>query len=161
MEFVCLADRPDAVDRVARWYFDEWARLRPGAGIERVVAKLEDSLNRDRLPLVVIAVDNGEVVAAAELKFREMDIYPEREHWLGGVYVAEEHRGTGMATALVERAARLAEELGVEVLYLQTERADGGLYARLGWQPLEQVTYRGVHVRVMRRRLRSAGDSGR
>lgn len=161
MEFVYLADRPDALERVARWYFDEWGRLRPGTGIERIVAKLGVALNRDRLPLVLLAVDKGEVIAAAELKFREMDIYPEREHWLGGVYVVEDRRGTGIARALIEKAVGIAAELGVEELHLQTEHAGGGLYARLGWQPLEQVTYRGVNVQVMRRRIYPAGGSGR
>lgn len=153
VNFVCLADRPDALETIANWYFDEWGHSRPGAAQEHIVTKLEGSMNRDRLPLVVLAVDGPEVIAAAELKYHEMSIYPEREHWLGGVYVASEHRGRGLAARLIEHAVAIAASLGVEVLNLQTQRRDGGLYSRLGWQPVEQVNYRGIDVLLMQRRI--------
>ena len=34
-------------------------------------------------------------------------------------------------------------------LHLQTEQLDGGIYARLGWAPREQIEYRGIQVLVM------------
>jgi len=43
----------------------------------------------------------------------------------------------------------------VTVLYLQTVRLSGGLYARLGWEPCENVCYKGVDVLVMERRIRA------
>ena len=34
-------------------------------------------------------MDQGQIVGSAELKYREMeDMVPEKEHWLGGVYLA-------------------------------------------------------------------------
>lgn len=153
LSFACLADRPEALETIAGWYFNEWGYLRPGAGPERIAAKLEGSMHRDRLPLVVLAVDGRELFAAAELKYHEMDVYPEREHWLGGVYVAPGYRGLGIAARLIEHAVTRAIALGVEVLHLQTERRDGGLYTRLGWQPVEHVNYRGIDVLLMERRI--------
>jgi GNAT superfamily N-acetyltransferase len=157
VKFACLADRPEALDTIARWYFDEWGHLRPDAGPERIVAKLQGSMNRDRLPLILLAMDDQDVVAAVELKYHEMDIYPEREHWLGGVYVAAEHRGRGVAARLIGHAVAKAAALGVEILHLQTERRDGGIYARLGWLPVERVNYRGVDVLLMQRDI-APGD---
>lgn len=41
----------------------------------------------------------------------------------------------------------------VERLHLQTPALDGGLYARLGWEPIAQVTNHGLDALVMERVL--------
>lgn len=105
------------------------------------------------MPLMLVAIDAGEIVGTAQLKFREMKIYPEKEHWLGGVYVAESARKQGIAKILVESIEAEARRFAVKTLYLQTEYLDGGLYATLGWQAVEQVNYRGVDVLVMHKHL--------
>jgi len=92
-------------------------------------------------------------MGVAELKFHEMDIYPEKEHWLGGVYVPVEHRGKGIASRLIRQAVRIARTLGVPTLYLQTEKLEGGLYASLGWVPVAQANNRGLDVLVMEKLL--------
>ncbi len=147
-----LADRPEAMPLVAGWYFAEWGHLNPSATLERVRAKLLASMNRDAIPLTVLAVIDEEVVGAAQLKYREMPMFPEKEHWLGGVYVAPEHRGHAIAARLADSVVETARNLGVKTLHIQTERLDGGLYARLGWTPVEQVN-RGPDVLVMQRAL--------
>ena len=43
--------------------------------------------------------------AFAQLKRREMDIYPEREFWLGGVFVSPDTRGQGIGSALCGQIA--------------------------------------------------------
>ena len=149
MDFTLLVDRPDTIPRIAAWYHDEWGYLNPEESTTIVEENLRVYLERDRIPLIVLAVEGDDVAGCAQLKFREMDIYPEKEHWLGGVYVPAEHRGRGVASALVREAIGRARSLGVERLHLQTEAHDGGLYARLGWVPVERVTYRGVDVLVM------------
>ena len=63
------------------------------------------------------------------------------------------HRGNGIASRIANRTAEIARSLGVKTLHVQTERLDGGLYARLGWAPFEQVNYRGLDVLVMERHL--------
>ena len=149
MEFILLADRADAIPRIAAWYYDQWAYLDKNASVKGHEDKLRHYLNRGKIPLMVLAVDGGEIMGVAQLKYREMDIYPEKEHWLGGVYVPAPYQGKGIASQMVREALRLARSLGVAQLHLQTEQLDGGLYARLGWKPQEQVTYRGVDVLVM------------
>ena len=42
-----------------------------------------------------------------------MDIYPELEHWLGGVYVAPDYRRRGIAKLIVEESKNVARKLGV------------------------------------------------
>jgi len=153
LRFENLADRPAALPLLAEWYFSEWGYLNPATSTERIAAKLSESMNRDSIPLVMLAVMGDEVIGSAELKYREMTIYPEKEHWLGGVFVVPEHRGKDVAAHLIDAVVNTARSLGVELLHLQTERLDGGLYQTLGWQRTAQVNYRGLEVLVMQRML--------
>ncbi|MDJ0926805.1 MAG: GNAT family N-acetyltransferase [Gammaproteobacteria bacterium] len=147
-----LADREDALPLIAKWYFDEWGYLKKGATLASTVERLRHSLNRDRIPFILVATADGDIIGAAELKYREMaEMFPEKEHWIGGVYVASKHRGHGFASLIAEEIACRAPAYGVEVLHLQTEMLDGGLYARLGWVPTDQVNNRGLEVLVMER----------
>jgi predicted N-acetyltransferase YhbS len=82
-----------------------------------------------------------------------MDIYPDREHWLGGVYVPTMYRDRRVGSRVVENVVERARLLNVSTLHLQTERLDGGMYGRLGWKEAERVTYRGREVLVMERTL--------
>lgn len=153
LRFENLADRPDAVPLVAEWYFGEWGYLNPASTLEKVADRLIASMNHDAIPLVVLAVMGDEVIGSAELKYREMTIYPEKEHWLGGVFVVPEHRGKGVAARLIDAVVETARILGVDLLHVQTERLDGGLYRQLGWQCTERVCYRGLDVLVLQRKL--------
>lgn len=159
MQFHALSEHPEWMPLLARWYFDTWGRHVPGHTLADEQQRLEVFLQADELPLLLVAVDNDVPVGAAQLKFHERTERPERLHWLGGVYVAPSHRGTGLAATLIDALVVRGTPLGVRDLYLQTEVDDGGLYARLGWQPLESTRHAsGVPVRIMWRPL--VGDAG-
>lgn len=153
MDLMLLVDLPDALPVVARWYYDEWGHKITNNSYERTCARIRGKLNRDKAPLHIVAVRDGAPLGVAQLKVREMDIYPDKGHWLGSLYVAPEVRGQGVAGKLVGTVMETARSFGIDRLYLQTERHDGGLYARLGWQALEQVRYRGLDVLIMERDL--------
>ncbi|ABZ74590.1 GCN5-related N-acetyltransferase [Shewanella halifaxensis HAW-EB4] len=153
MKFVLLADNQPALPQVAKWYSDQWGYIGEGRSTKELELKLRDYLNRDKLPLIILAQDGNEVIAAAQLRYHEMDIYPEREYWLGGVYVNSKHRGKGVAQALISAIIDKAKILGVGSINLQTEYLSGGLYRDLGWQPIEQVVNHGINVLVMEKSL--------
>lgn len=146
----------NAIPTVARWLFDEWGFRREGNCYETTCERLSAAASADNLPMYLLAVENEIVVGCAALKLREMQIYPEREHWLGNVYVPTEWRGRGVASRLVQAVVGACPRFNVSVLSLQTERADGGLYRKLGWQPVERVRSFGIEVTVMERDLRAA-----
>ncbi|MCC7633474.1 GNAT family N-acetyltransferase [Stenotrophomonas rhizophila] len=154
IEHTLLSHTPALLPVVAQWYFSEWGRHVPGLGLADECQRLEVFLHDAELPLLLIAMDQGEPVAAAQLKFHERTERPEREHWLGGVYVQASHRGQGLAALLIDDLMARAAALGVREVYLQTQADDGGLYRRLGWEPLESVQHAGgFPVRIMRRTL--------
>jgi GNAT superfamily N-acetyltransferase len=145
---------------LARWYFDQWGERSPGSTVATMCSILETYLNRTTIPLLVLAVDDDEILGVASLKYREMDIYPDREHWLGGVYVPTRHRDRRVGSRVVENVVERARRLNVSRLHLQTERLDGGMYGRLGWKEAERVTYRGREVLVMERTLQQVIPNG-
>lgn len=153
MEFAFLCDQPQFIPTIAKWYFDEWGNEVGMQDVAAMQERIESMLNKDRIPLHYIALSQGKPVRVIQLKFREMDIYPEKENWLGGVYVSYDARGKGIAGILIKEGIRLAKSLGVSQLYLQTEKLDGGLYLDLGWKPIEQVNYKGRDVVVMGREI--------
>ena len=154
MRFDFLANRQDAIPIIGHWYNQEWGQRIHGETEDESVRRITEYLNIDRIPFIVVATNQTEILGAAQLKYREMaDLFPEKEHWLGGVLVAPERRGNRIGTQLVQEIVSRAPAYGVTTLHLQTERLDGGLYRQLGWRPVEQVVNHGLDVLVMERQL--------
>ena len=150
MQFIFLADRPEFIPTVAAWNYNQWGYAIEDNSYEKTLERLNGKLNRHQVPLPVIALEGEAIVASAQLKRYEIDYWPEREYWLGGVYVPEAKRGRGIAGALCHKMTEIAHNMGIGTLYLQTEKLDGGLYARLGWQSCEQILHHGLDVRIMK-----------
>lgn len=147
---VPLSDRPELLPIIAAWYFQEWGSHVAGVTVLDEQQRLEVFLQDDELPLLLVVLEGEVPVAAAQLKFHERTERPERLHWLGGVYVHPDHRGRGLAEAVIAELLARGRTLGVRDIYLQTEADDGGLYRRLGWAPLESLRHAaGMPVRIM------------
>lgn len=149
MKLTLLADEPAAAETVAKWYFDQWCLDSGRHSFEFVLENVTKATRRDEAPLLVLAKIDQKLVGAAELKLHEMEMFPEYQHWLGGVYVRADARGQGIASALVSEVIRLAREAGITYLYLQTEDLSGGLYNQFGFKSLHEVDSKGVQVSVM------------
>ena len=154
VEFPLLVDHVDAIPALARLYFKEWGHLAANDSIDRTRDRLQEYANRDKLPLIVLAVREGQVIGAAQLKDHELfETFPDKKYWLGGVLIAPRHRGRGYGAQLVRHITGIAPRFGIRTLHLQTERLDGGLYARLGWEPYRRAKNGYLDVLVMERHL--------
>ncbi len=153
LTFERLERCPEHVATVARWWFDEWGHESPELTPEANEALVRDSLD-SVLPVTVVALQGDRPVGVAELKAHELhDVLPECTPWLGGVYVAPEARGRGIAAQLVHEIEVIAARAGFRRLWLDTEQPDGGLYARLGWRIDRHMEHGGLHLTVMDRLL--------
>ena len=149
-----LVNRQDSIPTIGQWYHQEWGLRLRGNTEQQCIDELYDYLNTDKIPFILVATEENEILGAAQLKYREMeDIFPEKEHWLGGVFVNPNHRGRGIGSLLAEEIAKRAPSYSVDTLHLQTEQLDGGLYGRLGWKPVQEVDNKGMHVLVMERQV--------
>jgi predicted N-acetyltransferase YhbS len=150
LRIVPLAERPDLVGLVSDWGFSEWGHLSPGETPAKREADTKQMLNVDRAPATFVALDeSGSAIGTAALIFDDLEGDP-RNPWLANVYVPPEHRGKGIAKALVRVVEDAARRFGYRQFFLFTTKSSG-LYASLGWRPLEQRVYRDEHIQVMDR----------
>jgi GNAT superfamily N-acetyltransferase len=156
LSFAYLTDGREAVPQIARWWFDEWGHFRPGDSLEALISRVHGLLDREGLPIPVVAIFEDRIAGVAVLKLHELfDLYPEKKFWLGDVFVAPEFRGQGIGSALAMKIVEIAQSRGIASLHLQTQSLDGGLYAKLGWEKIEQIHHQGYDALVMVKRLAS------
>ncbi|EOW9664334.1 GNAT family N-acetyltransferase [Vibrio parahaemolyticus] len=150
MEITLLADHPHEANKIAQWYYNEWAHTAQNVTEEMVREKVaEKSINRNEIPLAIVIHDNNELVGVAELKYRENRNYPEYEHWLGGVFVNPPNRGNGISNLLVSEAKGKAVSLGIKQLYLQCESHNVALYKKHGFKELHQASHHDISTTIM------------
>ena len=155
LQFAYLKDHPELVPTVIRWWHTVWSD-RMGSDFADLEKQLRHTLDKANFPVHVLALTDGESVAVAALKLHELeDLFPENLYWLGSVFVAEPWRGNGFGAQITERIVEIAAERNLPHLYLQTQNPSGGLYAELGWQPLQQLTVMGEETLLMLRQLDS------
>lgn len=152
MDIRRLDPHSPAVPVLAAWYHAAWGRD-AGFSLEDEVRQLRRAPDARGLPYAMAAFQDEQPVAAAQLKYQEMAAFPQYPYWLGGVFVAEPYRRRGLAGRMIAHALGVAAGLGLDALHLQTEAMDGGLYARLGWQPVTEADAYGCRVLVMVRRV--------
>lgn len=148
MKIEYLADHPEFLRTLAEWQHGEWGYLRPGDTVEARMVRLGGWGERDRIPLTVVAHENGEVRGSASLIAHDMDTRMELTPWLAGVFVAPDRRREGIGAALVRRIRVEAGRLHVPVLYLYTVHSES-FYADLGWSLQEHTTYREQNIAIM------------
>ncbi|WP_047044147.1 GNAT family N-acetyltransferase [Vibrio mexicanus] len=150
MEISLLADFPHEAPQIAKWYYDEWARIAPDFTEAMVLEKvIEKSVNRNKLPLSLVAHIDTELVGVLELKFRENKHYPEYEHWVGGVFTHQSHRCKGIAHKLLDSAKEKTISLGVKKLYLQCESFNIKLYLNHDFKVLHQAQHHEIETTIM------------
>jgi GNAT superfamily N-acetyltransferase len=148
MTIAYLADHPEAIPVLAEWLAREWGDLGPQNTVEGYCRRLSSRANRDRLPICLLGVLDGEPAATATLKFREIEYSAAADFWLGSVYVREDVRGRGHGRAIVAAAEALAMAKQFTPLYLYTPRKEA-LYRHLGWQTVGKTTADGKQATVM------------
>jgi putative hydrolase of the HAD superfamily len=97
---------------------------------------IENSTNRNHIPLSLIVRDNNQLAGVAELKYRENKNYPDYVHWIGGVFVDPNYRGRGISNLLIVEAQNMAVSMGIDKLYLQCESHNVCLYKKHGFREL-------------------------
>ncbi len=153
IQFEYLADHPECVPLVIDWWRTVWSD-RIGSDLARASEQLRSSLSRDELPINILAMLHERPVGTAALKLQEVeDLFPDKQYWLGSVFVDKTYRGVGIASALCMKIVQLAEQKGVPHLYLQTLDLDGGLYGKLGWKPVQLFNVRDEDTLLMIRKL--------
>ncbi|HXY54114.1 MAG TPA: GNAT family N-acetyltransferase [Nitrospirota bacterium] len=150
-----LADHKDVVSIIADWIYDEWFYLYPEMILQDVVSFLRERMNKEQLPLTLVAFEAGEPVGTVSLKMFDMETRGDLSHWLTSLYVAKPWRRRKIGSRLAETAEEKAADLGVCKLFLFTTDASlpGQFYAKLGWIVKETAIYHSYPVIIMEKDL--------
>jgi hypothetical protein len=65
MDIKYLADHPKLIPTLASWFYKEWGHLSAGSSAEAIAEALRTHLNRDSLPLALVAMSGTDVVGSA------------------------------------------------------------------------------------------------
>lgn len=152
MKIDYLADHKELIPILARWMHEEWGYLYPEHTIEIRERLVAERSNKDRIPLTLVAIEDGKPVGTVCLMAHDMDTRPELTPWLASLYVEKNHRRRGIGARLVAAIEAEAARLGVKQLYLFTPDQEK-FYARLGWSLREKTDYRGAVVSVMEKKI--------
>lgn len=134
-----LADYPDTVLTLAKWFRDQWPDYYAGMSQEQLEQDFLEDVSRDSLPSRLVAFESNQLVGTIILR-EQADNLPEFQPELGGLYVVESHRGHGIGTELVRAGMKLALDQGYETVFATTVVA-AGILERLGWEFIKTVTH--------------------
>ena len=133
--------RPDDAPALAALQRAEWGHLYPDETLDDAIAELrtwrDDPTDPERLLLSWFALVDDESVGvimvrgAGELEPDDAARLP--GPWLAGLVVRPEHRGSGIASALMDHATARAAAMGITRLRLVTEH-EVEFHARRGWE---------------------------
>lgn len=145
-----LADHPLESKKIAQWYFDEWLHEIPELTVNRISEKMSKSINRNSLPIMLLAHLNSSLIGVVELKISENSSHPEYTPWLGGLYIKPNFRGNGYSNTLIGEAKQTAINLGNDHLFLQCEKKNIGLYKKHGFKVLHDSSHGKFSVTIMK-----------
>jgi GNAT superfamily N-acetyltransferase len=153
IEIAYLADHADQVVALAAALHAQDREYYGARTPADVAADLALSLQREALPLALIALRDGVFLGTATLRHDSITTHAHLGPWLAAFYVRPELRGRGIGATLVEAIEAAARRLGFAQLYAGSARA-ASLFERAGWQVLEHVSYHGEQIAILRRDLR-------
>ena len=115
---VYLADFPKAVDACAAWDFGQWDLQKKGATLEKSYKVFAGALQKEALPLTIVALNDETKLPVAMASLWEKDGQEWKAYtpWIASVFVHPRFRGRGIAKALVARLEDEARRLGYETL---------------------------------------------
>jgi GNAT superfamily N-acetyltransferase len=148
MQIDFLANHPHHIPLLATWHHDMWGVLDPTATLQGRIARLTSHVGCPAIPTTLIAFDGATLLGSASVVENDLRSYPHLSPFLASVYVAEAYRRRGIASALVQRVMAEVQDMGLAKLYLITPDQQA-FYGRLGWQPLQEMPYRGEAITLM------------
>jgi GNAT superfamily N-acetyltransferase len=156
MEIGFLADHRGAIETLGEWYTQEWGPYYGEGGPGDARADLVSRCNRDRLPIGLVAIEGDRVCGTAAL---DRDATTGLTPSIVGLLVARDHRGKGIAGALIDATGCLARDLGCDELFVSTSIL-GEMLLRRGWTERGETEFlnkeRGrVYVRSLTARRQS------
>jgi predicted N-acetyltransferase YhbS len=155
MDIQYLGDHQELIPVLAAWIYDEWSYLYPEMTLQYTVSLLRERINKEKLPLTLVAFEAGKPVGTVSLTSFDMETRKDVPYWLTSLYVVKQWRRRMIGSSLVKTAEKKATELKICKLFLFT--TDINLpelfYSKLGWIVKEKTMYHSHPVIIMEKEL--------
>lgn len=153
IDVIDIPDDSELQQRVARDCVEQWKRDFPLDTEQWYLNLYRDALATEQLPVVLIAMVNGEYVGTGSLiADDELPDATEPGPWIAAVFVLPKYRRLGVGTSLVNALVDRAQTLRQTDVYLYTE-SSVDWYVSMGWSVVRMARLSDHNVTVMRRRL--------
>jgi GNAT superfamily N-acetyltransferase len=141
-----LEERPEAAQLLSEWFSTEWPEYHKGRSLPDVASRFK--LIPDQQNTLIAEID-GEIIGTVSLR-GPWEAAPEiPPPWIGGLFVAAEHRNKGIGMALIDAAVEKAGADGHPTVHLSV-RVDPASYIRRGWRMVGTVFVGDENVSVLR-----------
>ena len=155
MDIQYLGDRKEIIPVLAAWIYDEWSYLYPEMTLQYAVSLFQERVNKEKLPLTLVAFEAGKPVGTVSLTTFDMEMRKDAPHWLTSLYVAKQWRRRMIGSSLVKTVEKKAADLGIRKLFLFTTdlTLPDLFYLKLYWTVKEKTTYHSHPVIIMEKDL--------
>jgi GNAT superfamily N-acetyltransferase len=147
-----LADHPEAVPVIRRWFETEWAAYYGPSGPGDAEQDLLAYSSLGQLPVGLIAWYDEQLCGIAALKSHSISTHTHLGPWAAAGLVLPQFRGRGIGSSLLCALEAVARGFGYSTIYCGTATAIG-LLERNGWQFMERVRYDGEDVSIYQKAL--------
>lgn len=151
-----LADHPEVLRSLKEWFEGKWNPYYGPNGPGDATADLQESCNRDELPITVVAFLDDEVVGTAALKMESVSTHKHLTPWLGALLVKPEYRRRGIAELLIKEIENKAKDFGFHIIYVGTGKGSGTPQSALlkrGWEFVEKSSYYISEVQIFKKQI--------
>jgi GNAT superfamily N-acetyltransferase len=133
---------------IGKWMYEEWSYAFPSRTLQDIQKNLFGRMHENEMPITLVAHDERGVLGTASLKASDMESLPGLTPWLSSVFVHPDHRGEGVARALVSEIEKTACQMGYPKLYLFNPITHG-VFENLGWSVLQTLQYGGRELGIL------------
>jgi GNAT superfamily N-acetyltransferase len=147
-----LADHPEAIPVIRRWFEEEWASYYGPGGPGDAARDLRAYSGRGELPVGLIAFYDEQLCGIAALTAHSIRTHTHLGPWAAASLVLPAFRGRGVGSGLLRALEAVGRGLGYTTMYCSTATAMG-LLERDGWQCLERLIYEGEQVSIYHKAL--------
>ena len=151
-----LADHPEAIPFLCECFERQWRPYYGPGGPGDARKDLQEACNRDKLPVAIVALFDGDVCGTAALKAKSISTHQHLKPWLAALLVVPEFRRHGVGERLVAAIEKKAGQLGYQHIYVGTGKGAGtpeSLLKKRGWSFVEKSPYYVSAVSIFKKAL--------
>ncbi len=152
LDLALLANHPELLPALQEMFECGWPEHYGARGRGNAEEDLLEYSNHNKLPIGVVAMQDGSALGIAVLKAKCVSTHDHLTPWMGGGMVLPQYRRRGIGATLTVELESIARKLGYKKIYCGTSTANS-LLERSGWSYIETVLYGGDNVSIYEKAL--------